>query len=46
MAVLMNMAMPGRAFLRTALLLPWIIPSLVSIVSWRWVVADQDAVFN
>lgn len=46
LALLMNMDMPGRAFFRVALLLPWIIPSVVSIVSWRWMVADQHAMFN
>jgi ABC-type sugar transport system permease subunit len=46
LALLMNMQMPGRAFFRVALLLPWIIPSVVSIVSWRWMVSDQHAIFN
>ena len=46
LALLMNMEMPGRAFFRVALLLPWIIPSVVSIVSWRWMVSDQHAIFN
>ncbi|HEV7276595.1 MAG TPA: sugar ABC transporter permease [Devosiaceae bacterium] len=46
LALLMNMEMPGRAFFRVALLLPWIIPSVVSIVAWRWMVADQHAFFN
>lgn len=46
LALLMNMEMPGRAFFRVALLLPWIIPSVVSIVSWRWMVADQHAIIN
>ncbi|MBB4504752.1 carbohydrate ABC transporter permease [Rhizobium leguminosarum] len=46
LALLMNMEMPFRGFFRVALLLPWIIPSVVSIVSWRWMVADHNAVFN
>ena len=46
LALLMNKDMPGRAFFRIALLLPWIVPSIVSIVSWRWLMADQHALFN
>jgi ABC-type sugar transport system permease subunit len=46
LALLMNMEMPFRGFFRVALLLPWIIPSVVSIVSWRWMVADHNAMFN
>ncbi|NLS01719.1 sugar ABC transporter permease [Rhizobium sp. P38BS-XIX] len=46
LALLMNMEMPCRGFFRVALLLPWIIPSVVSIVSWRWMVADHNAVVN
>jgi ABC-type sugar transport system permease subunit len=46
LALLVNQDMPGRAFFRIALLLPWIVPSIVSIVSWRWLMADQNALFN
>lgn len=45
-ALLMNLDIPGRAFFRVAFLLPWIIPSIVSVVSWRWLVADQTAPVN
>jgi ABC-type sugar transport system permease subunit len=46
LALLLNQDMPGRGFFRVALLLPWIIPSIVSIVSWRWMIADQNGLFN
>lgn len=46
LALLMNMEMPFRGFFRVALLLPWIIPSVVSIVAWRWMVVDQNAIAN
>lgn len=46
LALLMNMDVPFRGFFRVALLLPWIVPSIVSIVSWRWMMADQNALFN
>jgi multiple sugar transport system permease protein len=46
LALLLNKDIPGRGFFRVALLLPWIIPSIVSIVSWRWMIADQNGLFN
>lgn len=46
LALLLNQEMPGRGFYRVALLLPWIIPSIVSIVSWRWMIADQNGLIN
>ncbi len=46
LALLLNLDVPGRGFFRTALLLPWIVPSIVAIVSWRWMLADEHAFFN
>lgn len=46
LALLLQKDMPGRGIFRVLLLLPWIVPSLVSIVSWRWMVADDSALFN
>ena len=46
LALLMNEELPFRGFFRVALLLPWIVPSIVSIVSWRWLIADQNALAN
>lgn len=46
LALLMNLDVPFRGFLRVVFLLPWIIPSVVSIVSWRWLIADRDAPLN
>jgi multiple sugar transport system permease protein len=45
-ALLMNADFPARGFFRVAFLLPWIIPSIVSVVSWRWLIADQHAPVN
>lgn len=45
-ALLMNAEMPARGFLRVVFLLPWIVPSIVSAVSWRWLVADAHAPVN
>jgi multiple sugar transport system permease protein len=46
MALLLNEDVPGRGFFRVAMLLPWIIPSVVSIVSWRWMIGDQFGLVN
>jgi multiple sugar transport system permease protein len=46
LALLLNQDVPGRGFFRVALLLPWIIPSIVSIVSWRWLIGDQFGLVN
>jgi ABC-type sugar transport system permease subunit len=46
LALLLNLDLPGRGFFRTALLLPWIVPSIVAIVSWRWMLADENALIN
>jgi len=46
LALLLQKDMPGRGVFRVLLLLPWIVPSLVSIVSWRWMINDDKALFN
>ena len=46
LALLLNQDVPARGFFRVALLLPWIIPSIVSIVSWRWMIGDQNGLVN
>lgn len=46
LALLLNKDIPGRGFFRVALLLPWILPSIVSIVSWRWMIGDQSGLVN
>ena len=46
LALILNQDVPGRGFFRIALMLPWIIPSIVSIVSWRWLIGDQTGLIN
>ncbi len=46
LALLLQNDFPGRGLFRVLLLLPWIVPSLVSIVSWRWMMSDDTALFN
>ena len=46
LALLLNSDIPGRNFFRAAILIPWIIPSVVSVVAWRWLLGDQSSLIN
>jgi ABC-type sugar transport system permease subunit len=46
LALLLQRDFPGRGLFRVVFLLPWIVPSLVAIVSWRWLMNDEEALFN
>lgn len=46
LALLLDQDVPGRGVFRVVLLIPWIIPSIVSIVSWRWIISDQQGLVN
>jgi len=45
LALVLNTPVWGRGFFRAALLIPWVIPPVVSIVSWRWML-DQSGLIN
>jgi ABC-type sugar transport system permease subunit len=46
LALFLNLDFPGRGFWRVALLVPWIVPAVVSIVSWKWLIADKGGLVN
>jgi ABC-type spermidine/putrescine transport system permease subunit I len=46
LALFLNLDFPGRGFCRVFLLLPWIVPAVVSIVSWKWLIADRGGLVN
>ena len=46
LALVMQKDFPGRGLIRVLLLTPWIVPSLVAVVSWRWLVSDNGALVN
>lgn len=46
MALLLNQVFPGQRFVRAALLLPWIVPSVLSTLSWRWMFDPTFSVIN
>jgi ABC-type sugar transport system permease subunit len=46
LALLMQKGVPGEGAFRVLFLVPWIVPSLVGVVSWRWLVGDEAAFAN
>ena len=45
-ALLLNQDFKGRAWVRTAVLVPWAIPTIVSAKMWGWMLNDQFGVIN
>jgi trehalose/maltose transport system permease protein len=45
-ALLLNQDFKGRALVRTAVLVPWAIPTIVSAKMWGWMLNDQFGVIN
>ena len=46
LALFLNLEFHGRGVIRVLLLLPWIVPAVVSIVSWKWLIADRSGLVN
>jgi multiple sugar transport system permease protein len=46
MALLLNQAFPLQRFVRAALLLPFIIPTVLSTLAWRWMFDPTFSVIN
>mgnify|MGYP000193209142 FL=1 len=46
LALLLNQEFKGRALVRTAVLVPWAIPTIVSAKMWGWMLNDQFGVIN
>ena len=45
-ALLLNQDFKGRALVRTAVLVPWAIPTIVSAKMWGWMLHDQFGIVN
>ncbi len=45
-ALLLNQKFPGRMIMRTAMLIPWAIPTIVSAKMWGWMFHDQYGIVN
>lgn len=46
MAVMLNQPMKGRGFFRALLFLPWALPTLTSVLAWRWMLGDIGGIVN
>jgi trehalose/maltose transport system permease protein len=45
-ALVINSQFPGRGVMRTAMLIPWAIPTVVSAQMWKWMYNDVFGVIN
>jgi len=45
-ALLLNRNFRGRDFFRVFFLIPWILPTIVTCFTWRWLYDDMVGVFN
>ncbi|QYN33958.1 sugar ABC transporter permease [Pseudonocardia sp. DSM 110487] len=43
LALLLRTTIPARGFFKVLLLLPWVVPIVVSSTSWNWLVATADS---
>lgn len=46
LALLLNLDIRGRAFLRAMFLIPWVVPNVVTALLWKWFYNDQFGVAN
>jgi len=46
LALLLMKPMPLRGFVRVGLILPWIVPPIVGMTAWRWMLQDQAGAVN
>jgi len=46
LAILMNQSIRGKNWIRAALLLPWIVPTALSTIAWKWLFEPKYSVFN
>lgn len=45
-ALLLNAVFPGRGVVRGILLIPWVVPSVVALMTWRWMYDGQFGIIN
>lgn len=45
-ALIMNQKIPGQGLIRTAVLIPWAIPTIISGLMWKFMYSEQYGVIN
>ncbi|MBX3538348.1 MAG: sugar ABC transporter permease [Chelatococcus sp.] len=46
LALLLHRAMPGIGFFRSGILVPWVVPSVVAVLTWRWMYDPSVGIVN
>lgn len=46
MSLTMNQPVRGRGIMRVAMILPWTIPTIVSVFAWQWIYSDVGGALN
>lgn len=46
MSLTMNQPLYGRGAIRVAMILPWTIPTIVSVFAWQWIYSDVGGALN
>ena len=46
MALMLHQPLKGRGFFRALLFLPWALPTLTSVLAWRWMLGDVGGIVN
>jgi multiple sugar transport system permease protein len=46
LALLLNQNLPFKAFLRAIILLPWIVPTVLSAIAWWWIYSPQFSIVS
>src|SRR4051812_5010327 len=46
LAMLLNHHIPFKAFLRAIVLLPWIVPTVLSSIAWWWIYSPQFSIIS
>lgn len=46
LALLVNQPFRGKGVIRALYLLPWVIPSVVAVNAWSWILNDQTGLIN
>lgn len=46
LALLLHRPMPGIGFFRSGILVPWVVPSVVAVLTWRWMYDPTVGIVN
>ncbi len=45
-AILLNQRFPGRGFVRSVMLVPWVVPAIVAATTWAWMMHTEFGIVN